>query len=120
MKSLIISLSIILAFSCCYGQKLCSDLPDKFSSYSEAIKQIEAAHFQLTDALPDYKSSWIASAKWYSCDARVGYLIYTTDKGRSYIHEKVPIVIWSNFKMAISSGSYYVQNIKGEYRLIPD
>ena len=98
----------------------CKDLPDKFYSYSVAITEIQNADFKLTDKLPYGKSSWITSAKYYSCDGYSGYLVYTTDKGKEYIHEKVPIRIWTNFKNAFSSGSYYVSNIKGNYRLIPE
>lgn len=102
-----------------YGQS-CKDLPDKFYSYSQAINAIQNATFKSTDNLPYGKSSWITSANYYSCDGYTGYLVYTTDKGKEYVHEKVPVRVWTEFKNASSSGSYYVNNIKGRYRLVPE
>jgi hypothetical protein len=96
----------------------CIDLPDKFFSYSQAIKEIQNATFMSIDKLPFGKSSWIASATYYTCDGITGYLVYTTDKGKEYLHEKVPIRVWSEFKNASSSGSYYVKNIKGRFRIL--
>lgn len=98
----------------------CKDLPDKFYSYSQAINAIQNATFKSTDNLPYGKSSWITSANYYSCDGITGYLVYTTDKGKEYVHEKVPVRVWTEFKNASSSGSYYVNNIKGRYRLVPE
>ena len=102
-----------------YGQS-CKDLPDKFYSYSQAINAIQSATFKSTDNLPYGKSSWITSANYYSCDGYTGYLVYTTDKGKEYVHEKVLLKVWTEFKTASSSGSYYVNNIKGRYRLVPE
>ena len=98
----------------------CKDLSTSFDSYTDAKDAIQDATFILTDRLPSGKSSWIMAANYYSCDGKTGYLIYSTDKGREYIHEKVPVNIWKGFKNAASSGSYYNANIKGRYRLVPD
>lgn len=100
-----------------HGQS-CKDLPDKFYSYSQAINSIQNATFKFKDKLPYGKSSWISSAFFYSCDGVNGYLIISTDKDKDYVHAKVPSRIWTEFKNAISSGSYYVKNIKGRYELI--
>lgn len=115
---------ILLLFSCvclisCDAQD-CKDLPSSFDSYNEARDAIKDVTFILTDRLPSGKSSWIMSANYYSCDGKTGYLIYTTDKGKEYIHEKIPVSIWKAFKNVPSSGSYYVANIKGRYRLVPN
>jgi hypothetical protein len=113
---------IVLIFPILFvGQVLaqtCKDLPDNFSSYNQAIKAIKSGEFKITDRLPNGKSSWIMIATYYSCDGESGYMVYSTDKGKEYIHEKVPIRVWREFKNATSSGSYYVSNIKGRYRLI--
>lgn len=95
----------------------CINLPERFSSYSQAISEIKSATFKSIDDLPHGKSSWIISATFYTCDGIFGYLIYATDKGKEYIHEKVPVRIWTEFKNASSSGSYYVKNIKGRFQL---
>jgi len=109
----------LLMFVTGHGQS-CKDLPDKFYSYNQAINAIQNATFKSTDNLPYGKSSWITSANYYSCDGNTGYLVYTTDKGKEYVHEKVPLRVWTEFKNASSSGSYYVNNIKGKFRLVPE
>ena len=119
MKKILIAFTFIFISVNCSSQT-CKELPTNFSSYSEAIDAIHDAGFKLTDKLPAGKSSWIATAKFYSCDGVNGYLVYTTNKGKEYIHEKVPLTVWNSFKNAPSTGSYYVSNIKGRYRLIPE
>jgi len=119
MKQISIALLFLLIYSTGKSQS-CKDLPTKFSSYRQAVNSIKGSKFILTDQLPDGKSSWIKSANYYSCDGYNGYLIYRTEKGKEYIHEKVPISVWKGFKTANSSGSYYVHNIKGKYRLVPE
>lgn len=96
----------------------CVDLPERFYSYSQAIKAIKAAKFKFIDNLPNGKSSWIVRATYYSCNGITGYLVYTTDKGKEYVHEKVPIRVWTEFKYANSSGSYYVKYIKGRFQIV--
>ena len=120
MKKIFFTTIFYLLFGFVGQGQSCKDLPDKFYSYSQAIRAIKAATFKTIDNLPYGKSSWIASATYYTCDDKTGYLVYTTDKGNEYIHEKVPIRVWSEFKNASSSGSYYVYNIKGRYRLVPE
>lgn len=120
MKQFIIALLLFLFLNDTAQSQSCKNLPDKFYSYSEAIRSIQSATFKTTDELPYGKSSWIKSAKFYSCDGYYGYMIFTTEKGREYIHEKVPLRVWTEFKNASSSGSYYDRNIKGNYRLVPE
>jgi hypothetical protein len=120
MKNLILIISFLLLIGNSAKSQSCRQLPDKFSSLSQAIQEIKNATFKSTDKLPYGKSSWIINASFYSCDGSTGYLVYTTDKGKEYVHEKVHIKVWREFKNASSSGSYYVQNIKGRYRLIPE
>ncbi len=120
MKQVFFALAFCLLISGAVKSQSCKDLPDKFYSYSQAISSMENSTFKLTDKLPYGKSSWIVSANYYSCDGSYGYLVYTTDKGKKYVHEKIPTRVWTEFKNAGSSGSYYVSNIKGRYRLVPE
>ena len=113
MKPVLLYILCIISLSC--KSQDCKDLQSSFDSYAEARDAVKEATFNFTDKLPYGKSSWIMSANYYSCDDKTGYLIYTTDKGKEYIHEKVPVTIWKAFKNAPSSGSYYVANIKGRY-----
>ena len=98
----------------------CKDLPDNFQSYNQAMKAIKSASFKTTDRLSYGKSSWIANAVYFSCDGNTGFFVYSTFKGKEYIHEKVPYRVWIEFKNANSIGSYYNQNIRGRFRLIPE
>jgi hypothetical protein len=98
----------------------CDDLPANFRTYSEAIRAIQNTSFTFTDELPFGKSSWILGADYYSCDGYFGYMVYTTDKRREFILEKVPLKVWAEFKEAKTTAVYYMQNIKGKYRLVPE
>jgi len=100
----------------CYSQS-CEQLPESFSSYNTAISRIRNSSFAYMDVANTSRSSWITSAEYYSCDGKTGYLIYSTNKGYTYIHKGVPLEIWNAFKNATSIGSYYDSHIKGRYRL---
>lgn len=120
MKQTVNTFIFCLLFCTQVQSQSCTNLPEKFYSYTEAISAIQKANFKTTDQLPFGKSSWIKNANYYSCDGYYGFFVYTTDKGKEYIHEKVPMKVWIEFKNASSSGSYYVGNIKGRYRLVPE
>lgn len=77
---------------------------------------MQSVDFNFIDDLDTSGSSWIRSAKYYSCDNIVGYLIFTTDK-KEYIHINVPLEVWQQFKEASSFGRFYNQNIKYKYQL---
>lgn len=105
----------LLFIASCKGQ---CKLDPKISSYSEAISSVRGMSFSYTDAMDEGKSSWISAANYYSCDGSTGYMIIKTDGGAGeYIHDGVPKRVWKEFKKAESSGSYYNENIKGEYKL---
>ena len=62
-------------------------------------------------------SSVIRDAQYCTRGARgEGYLIVNL-KGRSYIHAGIPIDVWLAFKSAESAGRFYIDNIRGRYRL---
>jgi hypothetical protein len=93
----------------------CKNIPPHFNSYEDAVAFVKKATFKITDQVNTSKSSWIRSASYYSCDGKVGYFIYSTDK-QEYIHAGVPVEIWMGFKNADSFGSYYDHNIRKRYR----
>lgn len=99
----------------CNSQNNCNKT---FKSYNEAQQFLNQQTFSFTDIADCSESSWIIGAKYYSCDSKTGYFKYTTDS-KTYIHEKLPISVWNNFKNAPSKGTYYNANIKHKYRLIP-
>lgn len=75
----------------------CKEISNNFTSYQEAQTLIEKSEFAYIDKVNTEESSWIRSAKFYSCDKKSGYFIIVTDKEK-YIHRNLPIEIWKNFK----------------------
>jgi len=116
MKITILAFFLFLAFHS-YSQD-CNSLPTTFTSYKEAMSKIKTATFTLIDRVNTSKSSWVRGASYYSCDKKTGYFIILTDK-EEYIHEGVPINIWRGFKSANSFGTFYNENIRNRFRLIP-
>ncbi|MEP7319331.1 MAG: KTSC domain-containing protein [Panacibacter sp.] len=114
-----ILLLFLFGISFISNSQTCSDLPTSFKSYNEAIKKIENANFKISESVNTSKSSWIRSSRYYSCEGKFGYLVFTTDTHK-YVHKNVPIEIWNQFKVASSLGSYYNAYIKYKYQLIPE
>ena len=113
-KIIIICLSSLIVVSC--NSRDCNKLPVNFTSYSQAINLVRNSSFKIEEAANTSNSSWITSAKFYSCDGMTGYFIYST-KDHEFIHKGVPINVWEEFKNASSKGSYYDYNIKYKYQL---
>jgi hypothetical protein len=105
---------LLIASNKIYSQQPCNKLPQRFTSYKEAITKVERATFIYNDHLSGNFSSWINTAIYNSCDKQKGFLIIKT-KGRKYIHLQVPLSIWLNFKKASSKGSFYNSKIKNRY-----
>jgi hypothetical protein len=115
MKSIFILFFLQLSLFVCYSQD-CRSLPSKFNSYEQAKSKVKHTHFKYSDRINTTKSSWIRGASYYSCDGLSGYLIIQTNRN-DYIHQGVPIKIWSEFKNAASFGSFYNSQIKNRYKL---
>lgn len=105
---------VILSLISCSGQD-CNDLPSAFASYEQAVSKIRSAHYVFTDVKQTPSSSWMKKAEFFSCDSSQGYFIYTTKKGKTYVHDLMPISVWEGFKEARSFGEFYHQNIKDKY-----
>ena len=103
------------AFAISSFSQSCKNIPAHFNSYENALEFVKNASFKYKDEVNTSKSTWIRSASYYSCDGKVGYFIYSTDK-QEYIHAGVPFEIWKGFKNAESFGSYYDHFIKKKYR----
>ncbi len=110
-----IALIIVIALSC--NSQDCSKLPETFRSYTQAISLVKSSTFKIKEGANTSDSSWITSAKYYSCDGITGYFIYTTIKNREYIHKGIPVNVWEDFKNSSSKGSFYDYNIKNRYPL---
>ena len=113
--SMIIKIVIVVLFISCDATD-CQKLPKSFDSYAQAQSLIINSNFKLTEHLNTKSSSWIREISYFSCDGASGFLILTTDSNK-YIHEKVPIEIWIDFKNADSFGQYWNKNLKNKYRL---
>lgn len=114
MKNILLILFTFVSFLC--NAQNCSTLPNKFSSYSQAISAVENSDFKIDESINTSKSGWILSAHYYSCDGKTGFFIIRL-KQRKYIHAGMPVSIWQQFKKANSFGSFYDYNIKHKYRL---
>jgi hypothetical protein len=119
MKNLISGLLLLLLFNAATAQT-CDDLPVQFRSFTQAMKAIQNTDFVLTEELPAGASTSIISASYYSCDNYFGYLVYSTQDLKQYIFERVPYKVWTEFKTAKTTIIYFVQNIQGKYRVVPD
>ena len=116
MKNICIVLFLFLFYSC--SSQDCDKLPESFNSYPEAIKLVKKSQFKITESASTPNSSWIKSAKYYSCDGKQGCFIYTTNTNREYIHYGLPMSVWIGFKNASSKGTYYNASIKNRYQLV--
>lgn len=116
MKKIIFLVTLLfITITSCNGKK-CKELPNSFSNYDQAKESVLSSNFKLTDEADVSGSSWISSAKYYSCDGLLGFLVIKTGN-RTYIHQDIPFEVWESFKKADSKGSFYSRNIIGNYRL---
>jgi len=72
MKKLLFLFFVI--FISCTGQD-CKDLPTDFDSYEQITELVKKSSFKIEEQTDTSMSSWIASAHYYSCDGKSGYLI---------------------------------------------
>jgi len=113
MKNILLLIITFISLSC--NAQNCSTLPNKFSSYNQAISTVENSNFKIDESINTSKSGWILGAHYYSCDGKTGFFIIRL-KQRKYIHAGMPVSIWQQFKKAKSFGSFYDHYIKGRYR----
>ena len=104
---------IIFSLTVSFGDLKASDRPS-FNSYDDAISWVRNNHGLSKDSVDTSKSSWIRGAEYYSDGSGYGFLILNM-KGKEYIWEDVPTIVWNGFKKADSFGKYYHRNIKGNY-----
>jgi hypothetical protein len=116
MPKLLLSCILSALLISCYSQD-CQKLPIIFTSYSQAIKAVQSSNFKIKESANTSSSSWMTSAKYYSCDGNKGFFIYTTNRGYEYIHSGVPLRIWEGFKNADSKGKYYNSEMKNRYQI---
>ncbi len=84
-----------------------------FETYEQAIEYARRLTCVSTEMT---RSSWIRGAEFCSAEGSSGYLLVDL-KDRWYIHEGVPVDVWSAFKTAASPGGFYNQNLRSRYRL---
>lgn len=113
MKKIIAFIIIFTITSC--GNN-CQDIPNNFGNYNQAKEIVLSSNFKLTDEADVSGSSWITSAKYFSCNGLSGFFVIEMGN-RTYIHQGMPYIVWENFKNADSKGSFYSRIIRGRYRL---
>jgi hypothetical protein len=119
MKTLcVLFLSIALSsfISCAQKNSDCNGLPESFTSFQNAVEQVQNSKFLLQEVVDNPRSSWIKGLSYFSCDGQNGFLLMKTSK-KTYLHQKVPIDIWRELCASPSLGSYYDKNIKHHFRL---
>lgn len=94
----------------------CYEIPEYFNSYYEAHNIIFNANYNFTDYIDTYRSSWIRSAGYLSCDGYYGFLFIQTDNNY-YIHQNVPVDYWYGFRDANSYGGFYNYYLRDNFRL---
>ncbi|MCO4293797.1 KTSC domain-containing protein [Solitalea sp. MAHUQ-68] len=114
MKSLLLTISLILSLGSTYSQN-CHQLPKHYSSYEQAISLIKKSDFVVKEQVLTPESSFINNVGYYSCDGYLGFMIITMN-GKSYLYANVPLSIWKGFKIAESKGKYYHAYINGRYK----
>jgi len=97
-------------------QKDCNLLNLNVSSYNQAEALIKQAQFKIEEQQNMRSSGWIKRAEYYSCDGETGYLIIYLDRGKSYLHQNLPLSVWKAFVNASSYGSFYTKRIRGNYQ----
>jgi hypothetical protein len=113
MKNIIVFLLFLTIVSC---GTTCTEIPNSFSNYDQAKEIVLSSNFKLTDEADVSGSSWITSAKYFSCNGLSGFFVIEMGN-RTYIHQGMPYEVWENFKNADSKGSFYSRIIRGRYRL---
>ena len=113
MRKIIYLTGAFYLLSC--NSKNCAEIPSKFTTYEQAISEVENSSFKFQEESA-INSSWIEEANYYSCDMKTGFLIIETSN-QDYIHEDVPIKIWREFNNSTSLGKYYNRNIKDRFQL---
>lgn len=114
MKKIYLIITLLIGLNS-YSQN-CNQLSNQFNSFEQAIKLIANTTFTYTNNADVSDSSWIRSAKYYSCDNKTGFFIIKTSN-KTYIHQNVPKTVWQNFIKAKSKGSFYGKNIREKYQL---
>lgn len=112
-----LSICLIIFLGSSSIAQTCNNLPQQFSSFSQAERLIKASRFLMEDYIDCRKSSWVHSAKFLSCDGKTGYFIFRTKKSRVYYFQNIPISLWNRFKNASSYGDFFNTYIKDRYQL---
>lgn len=116
MKKLIPYLIFLVFITITSCRNNCKEIPNNFSNYDQAKEVVLSSNFKLIDEADVSGSSWITSAKYFSCDGLTGYFIIET-ANRTYIHKDLPYEVWDNFKKSDSKGRFFSRNIRGNYQL---
>lgn len=94
-------------------------VPQSFATYSEAQRFVNNSDFNIEEtANTEGKSrdNWISSAEYKANDENNGFLSIGM-RGKQYVFDEVPYIVWEKFTNAEDMGEYYHENIKGKYTL---
>jgi hypothetical protein len=93
---LVFAFWVSITIASCSGDN-CKELPISFTNYNQAKEIVLNSTFKVADDADVSNSSWINSAKYFSCDGVSGFFIIATGN-RFYIHKDLLQEIWERFK----------------------
>lgn len=93
----------------------CHTLPTTFESTQEALKNIQATTFRLTETLKISKHLTPQAMKYLSCDGETGYLVVKETDDNILVYEKIPYEVWKGLMETKDPISDYKTKIKANY-----
>jgi hypothetical protein len=101
----------------CKGKR-CSKIPEYFNSTDNSIQVIKESNFRTVDSVKIFDDDWMAAATFYSCNGKIGYLIFRFKQGDEKLNPKVPFSLWKGFKESPDKRNYYENEIRKKF-LVP-
>ena len=109
----VLFVGIILVASC--KNHKCDSLPEYFSSEEDGLSKIKSTKFKMMDSIDNPSGSWLMAAHYYSCDGKIGYLVYRLKGISENYNPEVPIGIWNEFKSSSNKETFYNERISQKY-----
>lgn len=96
----------------------CHELPEMFTSQSQAINSIENATFRTRQTIKISRYQSPRSAVFYSCDGKTGYMIVDINDKLREVYSNVPQEVWSQFINTNDPIGFYSANVKDKFKNI--
>ena len=97
----------------------CDTLNLRSTPLPKAISTIELTTFRYQQQFKISRTYGIMSARFYSCDGELGYLVLKVDK-RDILYFEVPEDIWKRLISSADINGFYEAEIKSNYDFIKE